>query len=111
MSKWTSLMQNSGSKISVQPDNQEINRQSLIAHIEGLQLTLAKRNARIAELEKAIKPDPIELLDEEIQKRIKKAYSDGARKAYVEFVKLISDARDESWNRYNDLLKEVLDYE
>ena len=32
-------------------NNQELNRESLIIHIEGLQSVLAKRNARIAELE------------------------------------------------------------
>ena len=32
-------------------NNQEMNRESLLIHIEGLQATLTKRNARIAELE------------------------------------------------------------
>lgn len=51
--------------------------EALKVHIEGLQATLTKRNARIAELEEKLKlPVPLE---PEIERRIKKAYKEGWR--------------------------------
>lgn len=49
--------------------------EALKVHIEGLQATITKRNARIAELEEKLKlPVPLE---PEIERRIKKAYKEG----------------------------------
>ncbi len=49
--------------------------ESLIAHIEGLQSTLTKRNERIAQLEERL-AQPVDL-PEAIQKIKKKAYETG----------------------------------
>lgn len=49
--------------------------EGLKIHIEGLQSTLGKRNARIKELEEKL-AQPIDL-PEKIEKMLKKAYKDG----------------------------------
>lgn len=49
--------------------------EALKVHIEGLQATLTKRNARIADLEAKL-ATPIDL-PENVQKMIDKAYKDG----------------------------------
>ncbi len=50
-------------------------RESLVIHIEGLQATLTKRNARIAELEEKL-GQPIDL-PTKTQKLLNKAYKQG----------------------------------
>jgi tetrahydromethanopterin S-methyltransferase subunit G len=49
-------------------------REDYIVHIEGLQATLTKRNARIAELEKQLKDTETEALQ---SRAVKKAYKQG----------------------------------
>lgn len=49
--------------------------EALVSHIEGLQSTLTRRNARIAELEERL-AQPVDL-PEKVEKMIKKAYADG----------------------------------
>ena len=55
-------------------NNQEQNIENLHIHIEGLQATLAKRNIRIAEMEKDVAdPNPRQ------ERAIKQAYKNGWR--------------------------------
>jgi hypothetical protein len=60
--------------------------EALKIHIEGLQATLTKRNARILELETKL-ATPIELAPE-LQKKIDKAYARGWKDASQRFVQL-----------------------
>lgn len=64
--------------------------EALKIHIEGLQATLTKRNARIAELEDKL-AKPIDL-PENIQKLVQKAYRKGWRDASLK----IKDASKEA---------------
>jgi hypothetical protein len=66
--------------------------EALKIHIEGLQATLTKRNARIAELEEKL-AKPIDL-PADIQKRIDKAYASGWKAAAAKFTQLATVARD-----------------
>ena len=60
--------------------------EALKIHIEGLQATLTKRNARIAELEEKLTiPTPLE---PEIEKRIKKAYKQGWQDCSTELMEI-----------------------
>lgn len=60
--------------------------EALKIHIEGLQATLTKRNARILELETKL-ATPVDLPDE-VKKKIDKAYARGWKDASMRFVQL-----------------------
>lgn len=60
--------------------------EALKIHIEGLQATLTKRNARIAELEEKL-ARPIDL-PADVQKKIDKAYARGWKAASAKFTQL-----------------------
>lgn len=62
------------------------NREDLIVHIEGLQATLTKRNARIAELEAKL-AIPVDM-PEHIQKLIDKSYKKGWRDCSKELLEI-----------------------
>lgn len=83
------------------PNNQDRNREALLIHIAGLETTLARRNARIAELEAKL-TDP-KVMDKELDRKLKAAYNRGwkecaaklmeaTRKAAVELSKVRKDA-------------------
>lgn len=83
-------------------NNEEPNRESLIIHIEGLQVTLGKRNRRIAELEeKLASPEFINTV------AVQKAYKRGWQEASQTMMKLSTDAakslrqiREDAWRVY-----------
>lgn len=61
-------------------------REELIVHIEGLQATLTKRNARIAELEAKLSV-PVDL-PEHIEKLVDKSYKKGWRDCSRELLEI-----------------------
>ena len=87
------------------------NRDALIAHIKGLQITITERNARIAELqEKLAIPMPLE---PEIEKRITKAYKDGWKDCATHMMELtrntateLGKVRKEAYRYYLEAEKE-----
>lgn len=64
--------------------------EALKVHIEGLQATLTKRNARIADLEARL-AIPVDL-PENIQKMIDKAYKDGWEACSQELMEITREA-------------------
>lgn len=80
--------------------------EQLIIHIEGLQATLTKRNARIAELEQQYaKANKNILLD----KAVKKAYKQGWQACAARLMEItrttaleLSEIRQEAWRAYSE---------
>ena len=87
-------------------NNQEMNRESLLIHIEGLQATLTKRNARIAELEAKITRDGKKIQTElAIRKAYKKGWTDAAAKLLDitrQTALQLSEVRKEAWRVYTE---------
>lgn len=87
-------------------NNQEMNRESLLIHIEGLQATLTKRNARIAELEAKITKDGKKIQAElAIRKAYKKGWTDAAAKLLDitrQTALQLSQVRKEAWQVYSE---------
>lgn len=87
-------------------NNQEMNRESLLIHIEGLQATLAKRNARITELEAKITKQGSKIQTEmAVRKAYKKGWTDCAAKladiARTTALQL-REIRSEAWRFYTE---------
>lgn len=80
-------------------------RDNLIVHIEGLQATLTKRNARIAELEDQLSGN--EWMDERAQKAEERAYKRGWKACASHLMQATTDAanalgsvRRDAWKVY-----------
>ena len=87
-------------------NNQDANRESLLIHIEGLQATLAKRNARIVELEAKITKQGGKIQTElAIRKAYKKGWTDCAGKL-IDITRQtalqLSEVRKEAWRIYSE---------
>ena len=88
-------------------------REVLLVHIEGLQATLTKRNARIAELEAQLAADP----DSPVaQREITKAYNRGWRECSQHLTNVTGVAaqalgrvRSDAWALYLGMENENLD--
>lgn len=81
-------------------------RDSLIIHIEGLQATLTKRNARIAELEAQITREGKKMQSEmAVRKAYKKGWTDCAAKL-AEITRQtalqLSEVKREAWRAYTE---------
>ena len=82
--------------------NEELNRESLIIHIKGLQQTLTERNAKIAALEAKLKSP--ETINDAATRR---AYKQGWKDASSAMMDLSMDAarslrkiREDAWKIY-----------
>ena len=85
---------------------EEMNRESLLIHIEGLQATLTKRNARIAELEAKITKNGQKIQTKlAIRKAYKKGWTDAAAKLLDitrQTALELSKVRKEAWHVYTE---------
>ena len=83
-----------------------MNRESLLIHIEGLQATLTKRNARIAELEAKITKNGQKIQTKlAIRKAYKKGWTDAAAKLLDitrQTALELSKVRKEAWRVYTE---------
>lgn len=85
-------------------NNEELNRESLIIHIKGLQQTLTERNERIAQLEKQVsqlKLNPV------TEAATRKAYKAGWKACAGQMMEVtrttaraLSEVRKEAWELY-----------
>lgn len=87
-------------------------RESLLVHIEGLQATLTKRNARIAELEAQLSAGSDSPL---VQNAIRKAYQNGWKACAGHLMEATRDAavalgkvRGDAWKVYLEAEKDGL---
>jgi hypothetical protein len=62
--------------------NEERNKDALIAHIQALDTIIRNRNNHISELQSLLAGEEVKPLDEQIQKKLDKAYKTGWKDAY-----------------------------